>query len=111
MAESYIDFGPYGMYVPIFLLGLLLGCEYRFFASRRSHLAFAYGLTPVIFEVATSYERTAIKLLGSNLTVFIVACLAWRFAVPLLQHSLVARRPGDVRSEWRGGWRRNGHRA
>src|SRR4029077_17601492 len=73
MAESYIDFGPIGMFVPIFLLGLLLGYEYRYFASRRSYLVFAYGLTPVVFQVATSYEETAIKILGGNLTVFIVA--------------------------------------
>lgn len=84
MAESYIDFGPIGMFVPIFLLGLLLGYEYRFFAGRRSWLVFAYGLTPVVFLVATSYEETAIKILGGNLTVFIVAYLAWKFVVPVV---------------------------
>lgn len=82
MAESYIDFGPVGMFVPIFLLGLLLGFEYRYFATRRFHLVFAYGLTPVVFLVATSYEITAIKILGGNLTVFLVAFLAWKFASP-----------------------------
>jgi hypothetical protein len=85
MAESYIDFGPIGMFVPIFLLGLLLGYEYRYFASRRYFLVFAYGLTPVVFEVATSYEETAIKSLGGNLTVFIVSYLAWKFAVPVVE--------------------------
>jgi hypothetical protein len=85
MAESYIGFGPIGMFLPIFFLGLLLGYEYRFFATRRSHLVFAYGLTPVFFLGATSYESTAIKILGGNLTVFIVAFLAWRFAVPIVQ--------------------------
>jgi hypothetical protein len=85
MAESYIDFGPIGMFVPIFLLGLLLGYEYRYFASRRIYFVFAYGLTPVVFQVATSYEETAIKILGGNLTIFIVAYLAWKFAVPVVQ--------------------------
>jgi hypothetical protein len=85
MADSYIDFGPIGMFVPIFFLGLLLGYEYRYFASRRIYLVFAYGLTPVVFQLATSYEETAIKILGGNLTIFIVACLAWRFAVPVVQ--------------------------
>lgn len=92
MAESYIDFGPIGMYVPIILLGLLLGYEYRYFATRRYYLVFAYGLTPVVFQVATSYEETAIKILGGNLTVFIVAYLAWRFVVPIVQPWLVGRR-------------------
>ena len=88
MAESYIDFGPIGMFVPIFLLGLLLGFEYRYFATRRSHLVFAYGLTPVVFLAATSYEITAAKILGGNLTVFLVAFLAWKFAVPFVQRWL-----------------------
>jgi hypothetical protein len=85
MAESYIDFGPVLMFVPIFLLGLLLGYEYRFFATRRTKLVFAYGLTPVVFILSTSYEETAAKILGGNLTVFIVSYLAWRFAVPFIQ--------------------------
>jgi hypothetical protein len=89
MAESYIDFGPIGMMLPIFLLGLLLGFEYRYFASQRRYFVFAYGLTPVVFQVATSYEITAIKILGGNLTVFIVAYLAWKFAVPVVQPWLV----------------------
>jgi hypothetical protein len=92
MAESYIDFGPIGMFVPISLLGLLYGFEYRYFASKRYWLVFAYGLTPVVFLVTTSYEETAIKILGGNLTVFIVALLAWKFAVPILQPWLSRRR-------------------
>jgi hypothetical protein len=91
MSESYIDFGPIGMFVPIFLLGLLFGYEYRYFASRRFYLVFAYGLTPVVFQVATSYEETVIKTLGGNLTVFIVAYLAYRFAVPYVQPWLTYR--------------------
>lgn len=93
MAESYIDFGPVGMFAPIFLLGLLLGSEYRFFATRRSYLPFAYGLTPVLFVSAISYEETAIKVLGGNLIIFIVACLAWKFVIPFVQHRLTNRAP------------------
>jgi hypothetical protein len=84
MAESYIDFGPVGMFVPILLLGLLLGLEYRFFATRSSNLVFAYALTPVVFMDATSYEITAIKILGGNLTVFLVGFLAWKFVIPFI---------------------------
>lgn len=92
MAESYIDFGPIGMFAPIFLFGLLLGFEYRFFATRRYNLVFSYGLTPVVFLVATAYETTAIKILGGNLTVFIVAVLAWKFALPVVQPLLRTNR-------------------
>jgi hypothetical protein len=92
MAESYIDFGPVGMFVPIFLLGLLVGFEYRYFATRRSSLVFAYGLLPVVFATVITYEETAAKILGGNLTVFIVSFLACKFAVPIIQPWLRATR-------------------
>lgn len=92
MAESYIDFGPEGMFVPILLLGLLLGFEYRYFATRRSYLVFAYGLLPVVFGTVIAYEETAIKILGGNLTVFIVSYLACKFAIPVVQQWLTGNR-------------------
>jgi hypothetical protein len=92
MAESYIDFGPVGMFVPIFLLGLLTGFEYRYFATRRSSLVFAYGLLPVVFGTIISYEETAIKILGGNLIVFMVSFLACNFAVPAIQPWLTGSR-------------------
>jgi len=85
MAESYIDFGPIGMFLPIFLLGLLLGYEYRYFITRRRFVVFASGLAPVVFITAASFETTAIKILGGNLTTFIVCYLAFRFVIPILQ--------------------------
>jgi hypothetical protein len=92
MAESYIDFGPIGMFVPILLLGLLVGFEYRYFATRRFSLVFAYGLLPVVFGTIIAYEETAIKILGGNLIVFIVSYLACKFAVPLIQPWLTGNR-------------------
>jgi len=92
MAESYIDFGPVGMFLPIFLLGMLIGFEYRCFATRSSYLVFAYGLLPVVFGTVIAYEETAIKLLGGNLIVFIVSYLAYRFLVPIIQLWLTGNR-------------------
>ncbi|HEX4410984.1 MAG TPA: hypothetical protein VH206_19615 [Xanthobacteraceae bacterium] len=93
MAESYIDFGPIGMFVPIGLLGLLIGLEYRYFATRRSYLVFSYGLLPVVFGTVITYEETAIKILGGNLIVCIVSYLALRFVVPAIQPWLIGNRP------------------
>jgi hypothetical protein len=92
MAESYIDFGPVFMFVPIFLLGLLVGFEYRYFATRRFSLVFSYGLLPVVFGTVIAYEETAIKILGGNLIVFIVSYLACKFAVPFIQPWLTGKR-------------------
>ena len=36
MAESYIDFGPYYMFVPVFLLGIGYGLVYRYFVARKT---------------------------------------------------------------------------
>jgi isopentenyl phosphate kinase len=80
------------MFVPIFLLGLLVGFEYRYFATRRFSLVFAYGLLPVVFGTVIAYEETAIKILGGNLIVFIVSFLACKFAVPLIQPWLTGHR-------------------
>jgi hypothetical protein len=92
MAESYIDFGPVGMFAPILLLGLLIGFEYRYFATRRAYLVFAYGLLPVVFGTVIAYEETAIKVLGGNLTVFIISYLAYKFAIPIVQPWLTGNR-------------------
>ena len=35
MAESYIDFGPIYMFVPILLLGVFYGLIYRYFIARK----------------------------------------------------------------------------
>ena len=92
MAESYIDFGPVGMFAPIFLLGLLVGFEYRYFATRRYSLVFSYGFLPVVFATVIAYEETAIKILGGNLIVFIVSYLGYRFVVPIVQPWLAGAR-------------------
>src|SRR5204863_3861183 len=47
MAESYVDFGPVGMFVPILFLGMLYGLIYRFFVHR-------YPVKVVGFAMATS---------------------------------------------------------
>ena len=95
MAESYIDFGKFGMFIPIGLLGLLYGLMYRYFVSRPRYLLFAYGAAAAMLRVAGSYETTAVKLLGGGLTAFAAMYLAFRFMVPKVHRwlTLTARRP------------------
>ena len=77
MAESYIDFGSLGMFVPIFLLGVLYGAEYRYLITRRRYLTFAYGAAPVILISASQFETSAVKIMGGNLTTFGVFVIAF----------------------------------
>jgi hypothetical protein len=70
MAESYIDFGPVVMFVPIFLLGLLVGAQYRYLITRPRYLLFVYGAAPVIFMPVAQFGWSAAKILGGNITSF-----------------------------------------
>ena len=91
MAESYVDFGPVLMFVPIFLLGLLYGGEYRYLANLRYKL-FAYGAMPVVLQSASEFGLTAVKILGGNLTLFAATFIVLRFFAPAVQRIILARR-------------------
>jgi hypothetical protein len=74
ITESYIDFGAYGMFIPIFCLGLLYGFLYRNFVRRcRSKILGFAGATSVLIFSASLLETSNIKLLGGVLTWAIVA--------------------------------------
>lgn len=82
MAESYIDFGSLGMFIPIMLLGLLYGFEYRYFVTRPRNLIFAYGAAVAVLHSVGLYGMTIIKVLGGNLTLFITLYLALMYLIP-----------------------------
>jgi hypothetical protein len=70
--ESYIDFGPVGMFAPIFLLGLFYGFIYRFFISYspKKIIGFALAVSILVFGAYT-IETSNIKILGGNVTDFL----------------------------------------
>jgi hypothetical protein len=72
-AESYIDFGPVGMFVPILLLGAFWGWAFRWLTTRpqRKLLGLAAGTTVVLMS-AILFEASNIKIIGGALTNIIV---------------------------------------
>ncbi|MEO7297108.1 MAG: hypothetical protein ABI042_00880 [Verrucomicrobiota bacterium] len=79
-AESYIDFGPIGMFVPIFGLGLFYGWIYRFFALQQPVKVIGFSLaTAILMLGASSIETSNIKLVGGNLSALLVLGLAAKF--------------------------------
>jgi hypothetical protein len=76
--ESYIDFGHFGMFVPIFLLGLGYGGIYRYFVRYRHRvLGFAVATTILMFG-ASKVETSCAKLIGGNLVALLVlAVFLW----------------------------------
>lgn len=78
MAESYIDFGPVGMFIPIFLLGMFYGMIYRYFIGHYQLRLLGFAMaTSILAFGAYMIETSNIKLVGGNVTSFIVL---WAFA-------------------------------
>jgi hypothetical protein len=72
-AESYIDFGIPGMFVPIFLLGIFFGWTYYWFSSRGPYFLFGNALgTSLLLFSGHQLEMSNIKIVG-GLTVGIIA--------------------------------------
>jgi hypothetical protein len=74
--ESYIDFGPVGMFFPIFLVGVFQGWLYRFFVeySQKKTLGLAVATAILLFG-GYLIEINNAKLLGSNVTsLLVMAC-------------------------------------
>jgi hypothetical protein len=70
MADSYIDFGRFGMFAAIFAWGVLLGWVYRWFNRAGDPLTAATGVAVLLS--AALLETTAIKQLGGLLSAALV---------------------------------------
>ena len=75
MGESYIDFGPYGMFVPIFILGVMWGLMYTYFVSRSRFVIVGYAFATTLLLNAYQFEMASIKLLGGVLMKFLVLAM------------------------------------
>ena len=80
MGESYVDFGPYGMFIPVFILGVLWGLMYYYFMTRARLLVVGYAFATTLLLSAYQFEMTGIKLLGGVTMRFIVLALIMYFA-------------------------------
>ncbi len=78
--ESYIDFGPLLMFVPILLLGMFWGWGYRWLStcSPERPLGLAAGVV-FVMSGAQLFESSNIKLLGGGVT----ALIAWTLLLRL----------------------------
>ena len=83
VAETYIDFGPYWMYLPILALGFLWGLMYRYLVSLRSvPIAFGYGLAVTVLLPVLLFETMIVKLLGGIIIGFLVAIFTQKLLIP-----------------------------
>ena len=84
IGESYIDFGPFWMFVPILLIGLGRGLMYRYFLARGSSQLAGYAFAVALFMSLYQLEKATGKLLGGFLMKFIVLALLFRFFSPII---------------------------
>lgn len=91
--ESYIDFGPVGMFAPIFLLGVFYGLIYRCFVVRARYKLIGSALaSSILIFGAYNIETSNVKIIGGNVAVLLVLTVFYRaLAKPLM----VALRTGS----------------
>lgn len=80
MGESYIDFGPVGMFIPIFLWGMLIGWCFNYLRSRAPHPLLGVALAAcLLLSTVLLLETSNIKMTGSFIAGFIVTAVLLHF--------------------------------
>jgi hypothetical protein len=99
VAESYIDFGPWLMMLPIMALGWGYGRFYRWMVNYRfSRGMIGMGLATATLYPAAYLESSITKLFGGLVVAGLVAWLLARVVVPRLRTMGVRKlRPGALR--------------
>ncbi len=91
IAETYIDFGPAGMMLPLFLWGLAVGWAYRILTRSARYPPFAYGCAAALISLNASWvEQSNIKMLGSVIVGFLALYLIQKYLAEKLLRLLVA---------------------
>ena len=78
MGESYIDFGRFGMFIPIFILGILWGKFYKYFITHSKVKVIGFAFAVAVLINAYQLEMNSTKLLGSMIMQFIVLAILFK---------------------------------
>ena len=88
VAERYIDFGPYFMFIPIFGFGLIIGNIYKYIYTKSLNRVWGMAcVAPLLFLIPNLGVATT-KFLGWTFTYFIVWILFNKFVVKSLDRYL-----------------------
>lgn len=90
VAESYIDFGFYGIWVPLLLLGIGWGYMYRHCLRHAGRGAIGYGFATTLLLNAYQFEMSGIMLLGGVLMKFLVFAMIIHLGLPYVESWLRA---------------------
>lgn len=92
MAETYVDYGPFYMFFPIFIVGAVWGLMYRYFISRKKEIVFSYGLAVAVLLGASQLEISTIKMVGGMLMGFGVLAFSQRIILPGVHRLLLEKK-------------------
>lgn len=98
VGESYVDFGPVLMFLPIFLLGVLYGLIDRFSITKTRYkfLGTALGVSILIFN-AFGIETSNIKLVGGVVTATLVGFVIYKIFGTSIMAYLCQWPTGNIR--------------
>jgi hypothetical protein len=85
-ADSYVDFGYFGMYLPLALIGLLLSGIYRLFIGLKNvSIVFRYAIINVVFYEFCAFEADGLFLFGRLTLLTLVYFVLAKTVFPRLQ--------------------------
>lgn len=91
VTESYVDFGPVLMFVPLFLFGMAIGWLYKYIITGTYSQILGYAcVIPLFFQIYT-FELALDKAVGALFAYFIVYLLVRRLGIPLF-HNYISRK-------------------
>jgi hypothetical protein len=92
IAEAYIDFGAFGMFVVLLGVGLFYGAIYRALSRwRRSQGLLGMAVATALLVSVGPMENSLTKVFGSTIVSLLVACVMIVFIVPRWAPWLVRR--------------------
>ena len=80
MAESYIDFGPYGMFIPVFFVGWLLGFIYKMIIQQSINYLWGFTMVSSLWININCNGTPGTKILGWIL-MYYIAFLFFRYVL------------------------------
>jgi hypothetical protein len=91
VAESYIDFGKYYMFIPIIFFGLWVGWMYKYFIIHGYNVLWGICYSAPIFQFAWSFPVPTSKFFGWSITYFIGFWFLNKFIIKHLDNWLLKK--------------------
>lgn len=89
VAESYVDFGRFFMFIPILFFGFWIGWLYRFFIINGYNVIWGMCYVAPIFQFAWSFPVPTSKFFGWSVTYFIGLWVLNKFIIKHLDRFLL----------------------